>query len=114
MPSKPNIYSRQWFEFFHSDIDAARTVHEVDFICGFAPLPDFRRVLDVCCGTGRHARVLSSHGYSLTGIDRAPDAIASAKKLAGGPTYIQTNLLDYELEDQAFDLAIVIGQSFGY
>lgn len=63
-----NVYSRQWFEFFHIGIGEART--KTAFICRCAPLPDFRKVLDVCCGMGRHARALGSRGYSVTGIDR--------------------------------------------
>ncbi|HEY4285179.1 MAG TPA: class I SAM-dependent methyltransferase, partial [Chthoniobacterales bacterium] len=114
MGTKPNTYSRRWFEFFHSDIDETRTLHEVDFICCFAPLPDFSKVLDICCGTGRHARVLSNRGYSVTGVDCDSEAIASARKLAGGPIYVQTDFLDYQPEDHSFDLAIVMGQSFGY
>jgi len=28
MESEPNVYSRQWFEFFHAGIDEARTIRE--------------------------------------------------------------------------------------
>ena len=30
------------------------------------------RVLDIGCGTGRHAFALARRGYEVTGIDRSP------------------------------------------
>src|SRR5207237_10717793 len=87
MESEPNVYSRQWFEFFHAGIDEARTIRETEFICRCAPLPNFRKILDVCCGMGRHARPLSNRGYSVTGIDGDADAIAIARELGCGANY---------------------------
>jgi SAM-dependent methyltransferase len=114
MPPEANVYSREWFEFFHVDIDDARTNREATFVAHCAPLPDFRRVLDVCCGMGRHARALSSRGYSVTGIDRDLGAIATAQKIGGGPEYLSTDIRNYQPEDSVFDAAIVMGQSFGH
>src|SRR6202043_20187 len=88
MQAEPNIYSRQWFEFFHVGIDEARTTQETEFVCRCAPLPNFQRILDVCCGMGRYARALSNRGYSVTGIDRDADAIVNARGLSGGPDYV--------------------------
>jgi hypothetical protein len=44
---KSNCYSRRWFEFFHIGIAEARTTQEIDFVCACAPLPGFRKVVDV-------------------------------------------------------------------
>src|SRR5438270_6298851 len=111
---EPNTYSHLWFKFFHIGISETRTSEEVDFVCGCAPLPDFRRVVDVCCGMGRHARVLFSRGYSVTGVDRDIAAIVGARELARGPRYIQTDIRDYRPDAGAYDLAIIMSQSFGY
>jgi SAM-dependent methyltransferase len=35
-------------------------------------------VLDVACGYGRHMRWFAGRGHPVTGVDRAPDAIAAA------------------------------------
>ena len=78
------------------------------------PLPDFRKVVDVCCGMGRHARVLFSRGYSVTGVDRDIAAIIRARELAGGPRYIHTDVRDYQPDACAYDLTIIMSQSFGY
>lgn len=109
-----NSYSRRWFEFFHAPIAEERTKREVGFICGVAPLPEFRRVLDVCCGMGRHARELAARGYSVTGVERDADAIRKAQVLGGGPDYIEADIRSYRPEKSAYDLATVMSQSFGY
>jgi SAM-dependent methyltransferase len=114
MRAEPNAYSRRWFEFFHIDIGAARTIQEATFVCRCAPLPDFRKLADFCCGMGRHARALSSRGYSVIGIDRDADAIAEARELAGGASYVHADIRDYQPEPGTFDVAIVMSQSFGY
>lgn len=114
MSEESNAYSRQWFECFHLNIDEARTVRETTFICQCAPQPHFTKVADLCCGMGRHARALSSRGYSVTGVDRDPDVIAKARELAGGPSYVQADIRDHRLEPGAFDIAIVMAQSFGH
>src|ERR1700719_3572148 len=114
MVAQSNSYSPQWFEFFHAGIDEARTIRETDFICRCASRPDFRKILDVCCGMGRHARALANLGYSVTGIDRDTDAIAKARELGGGPNYIVADIRDYQPAPETFDAAIVMGQSFGH
>jgi SAM-dependent methyltransferase len=114
MRAEPNVYSRRWFEFFHIGIGEARTIQEATFVCRCAPLPDFRKLVDVCCGMGRHARALSSRGYSVIGIDRDADIISKARELAGGPNYVIADIREYRPEPDPFDVAIVMSQSFGY
>ena len=112
--SEPNSYSQRWFKSFHVGIAESRTAQEIDFVCACAPLPDFRKVVDVCCGMGRHARALFSRGYSVTGGDRDAVAIAKARELACGPSYIQSDVRDYQPDAGACDAAIVMSQSFGH
>jgi Trans-aconitate methyltransferase len=114
MRAEANVYSRQWFEFFHVGIEEARTIQETEFVCRCAPLPEFRNILDVCCGTGRHARALSDRGYSAVGMDRDPDVIAQARESVSGASFVVADIRDYQPETGAFDALIVMGQSFGH
>jgi SAM-dependent methyltransferase len=114
MRFEPNSYSHRWFRYFHIGIPESRTTQEIDFVCACGALPCFRNVVDLCCGMGRHARALFGRGYSVTGVDRDPVAIGRARDLAGGPSYIQADVRDYQLDSGAYDLAIVMSQSFGY
>src|SRR5438128_915199 len=107
-----NSYSAQWFKFFHAGIGQERTTKEVEFVCASAPMPAFRKVLDICCGMGRHARALSECGYVVTGIERDLVAIVRARELAGGPSFIQADVRYFQPDSGAYDVAIVMSQSF--
>ena len=112
--ANPNSYSPAWFEFFHVGIAASRTEQETAFIVRACPLPAYRRILDLCCGMGRHARALAALGYEVTGVERDTQAIAAARDQAGGPIYIQADVRDYQPNAAAFDAVAVMSQSFGY
>jgi SAM-dependent methyltransferase len=114
MNQTTNSYSQEWFRFFHAGIVESRTNQEVNFICTCAPLPRFRNVLDVCCGMGRHSRALAKCGYVVVGVERDAVAIARARELAGGPAYVEADVRDYAPPRGAYDLAILMSQSFGY
>lgn len=113
-PAAPNSYSEQWFNSFHLPITEAKTRAEIDFVCSFMPLPDFRRIVDVCCGMGRHARLLAARGYSVTAVDRDASILARAGQLGGGPRYLRADLRGYQPHLGEFDAGIVMGQSFGH
>lgn len=111
---QPNRYSDRWFKFFHAGIDDKRTSREVDFVCARAPLPQFKNVLDMCCGSGRHARALTERGYRVTAVDRDATALERAHQLASGPTYILSDIRYYEPQPRAIDLLAIMSQSFGH
>lgn len=41
-----------------------------------------KRVLDLCCGPGRHTVVLAKKGYTVTAVDRSPFLLIKAQELA--------------------------------
>ena len=58
------------------------TVGECDFIEKELNFDKSLRILDVGCGTGRHAIELSRRGYSVTGIDLSESQIQKAREKA--------------------------------
>lgn len=58
------------------------TVQEVTFLETEAGGNKNARILDVGCGTGRHAIELARRGYSVTGIDLSPNQLARAREKA--------------------------------
>jgi SAM-dependent methyltransferase len=57
----------------------------------FAPLMPAGEVLDLACGSGRHARLLASLGHPVLALDRDPAMLAQA----GGPGIAP---MEYDLE----------------
>ncbi|MCA0326313.1 MAG: class I SAM-dependent methyltransferase [Proteobacteria bacterium] len=44
-------------------------------------VPSGTPVLDIACGGGRHLRWFARHGHPVTGVDRDPQAVATARGL---------------------------------
>lgn len=55
------------------------TVREVDFLLEELALPPGAAILDVGCGTGRHALELARRGYAVTGLDLSAAMLARAR-----------------------------------
>jgi len=81
--------SNEWERFFdghapvYMDNSFTRnTVQEVDFILAELELPLKSCILDIGCGTGRHAVELVKRGYQITGVDISAGMLAEARKTA--------------------------------
>jgi SAM-dependent methyltransferase len=65
-------------------------------------VPEGAPVLDVACGFGRHMRFFAQRGHAVTGVDRAPDAVAAAR--------VHGEALEADIENGPWPLA---GREFG-
>jgi SAM-dependent methyltransferase len=68
-----------------------------NWVARFAPLIPAGDVLDLACGSGRHARLLAGLGHSVLAVDRDPLAL----ERANGPS-IQTQQVNLEEEGAAW------------
>jgi len=59
-----------------------RLVYELPFIEAQLQAAGARRVLDVACGTGRHALALAQRGYQVVGVDLSAAMIERARENA--------------------------------
>lgn len=78
-----------------------------EWVQRFAPLiPTASRVLDVACGSGRHAALLAALGHQVTGVDRDSEALA---RLPADVTAIHTDIENspWPLPGQQFDAVVV-------
>jgi SAM-dependent methyltransferase len=109
-----NPYSPTWFDTFLHTIDPAQTRREAEFLTRQLPLPRHRRVLDICCGPGRHSLELARLGYDVSGFDCNADVINRAKQAAGSAGNFLIHDMCHTREISGdFDAAILLWQSFG-
>jgi SAM-dependent methyltransferase len=57
-----------------------------------------RTVVDVGCGTGRHAELLAASGFSVVGIDSSPQMIDVARERAPDVEFLVADLLSWRPE----------------
>ena len=94
-----------------------RLAHELPFVERQLAAVGARRVLDVACGTGRHAIALAQRGYEVTGADLSAGMIERARENAAQAgsdvTFVVAGFgeLQAAVGDGAFDVALCLGNS---
>lgn len=83
------MYDRSWQRFFEveaptymDNVFTENTEFEVAFLFEELDLSEGDRVLDVGCGTGRHAIRLAEKGIRVTAIDLSAEMLTVARKAA--------------------------------
>ncbi|HEX8967861.1 MAG TPA: class I SAM-dependent methyltransferase [Chloroflexota bacterium] len=72
-----------------------------------------RRVLDLGCGTGGHSAQLAARGYSLVGVDRAPDMLRLARERGGTARFEAGDITHLDLAE-TFDAVLMMFAVLGY
>ncbi len=105
-----------WKEFFDEiapvyehEVFTRNTLAEVDFIEAELGLTQGAAVLDIGCGTGRHAIELARRGYQVTGVDISSGMLAVARQNAARASvsvdFIECPAQNFST-DKRFDAAI--------
>lgn len=116
----------QWYREFFDDLylrvyqplEAPEQVRrEVDFIVKALDLPAGAKVLDLCCGQGRHSLELARRGFQVVGVDLSEALLYAARKRAESEglsvTFLHCDMREIDFADE-FDAVINMFTSFGY
>jgi ubiquinone/menaquinone biosynthesis C-methylase UbiE len=110
---------KQWYEelfenyaeSYDKESYTQGTQGEVDFIEQEINFDKTKRILDMGCGTGRHAIELAKRGYNVTGIDLSGSqlkrAIEKAQKENLNIDFLRADARSLDFHDE-FDAAIMI------
>lgn len=95
------------------------TRQEVDMVVQVAGLGRGDRILDLCCGQGRHTLEFARRGFThVTGLDRSRYLIRLARRRAKKESltvnFREGDARKRRLPEDAFDCVMVLGNSFGY
>lgn len=76
--------------------------------------PAARRVLDVACGSGEHARILgTAFGFRVDGLDVEPAFVRIARAKNPGRQFFHADMTDFEL-GRTYDVVLCLFSSIGY
>ncbi len=99
------------------DIDINR--QEVDLLIKILQLSPEAKILDICCGQGRHSLELARRGFKfVNGLDRShyliQKAKMQAKKEALNLRFKEGDARKLPYSSDTFDVVLILGNSFGY
>lgn len=97
----------------HRDSQGAKS--EVDQMIRWLELPSGAKILDLCCGMGRHALALKEAGYEVTGLDLSEHLLNEARQQQGAEAidWLRGDMRALPLEG-GFDAVVNLFTSFGY
>jgi SAM-dependent methyltransferase len=75
--------------------------------------PNYKTVLDVGCGTGEHARLLTQAGFSVDGIDINADFVRIARRKNPTGLFVEADMSEFELSSR-YDVVMCLFSSIGY
>jgi SAM-dependent methyltransferase len=94
-----------------------RTAPQCDLVISALELQPGARVLDLCCGQGRHAVELVRRGFRVTGLDLSEHLLGLAHQRAEAAgvevEFVQRDMRDIPWDNE-FDAVVNLFTSFGY
>ena len=99
--------------------DQSITRHEIDMFWNFLQLSAEHKVLDLCCGQGRHSLELARRGCKyVDGLDRSSYLIQRGKGVAKKENlpvkFREGDARKLPFPVDNFDIVMIMGNSFGY
>ena len=110
-----NLYS-QYYDLFYSDKDYSA---EVDYINSLiqANNKNINSLLDMGCGTGKHAELFCNKGYTVHGIDLSEDMLKIAENRRIGKenklSFSHSNIQNLSL-NKKFDVVVSLFHVMSY
>lgn len=99
------------------EVRAGSASQQVHDIVRLLQLDQGARVLDLCCGPGRHSIALARRGFQVAGVDRTTNYLERARTEATNAglqiEFVQQDMRGFR-RPESFDAAINMLSSFGY
>jgi SAM-dependent methyltransferase len=121
------VDERPWYSGFFDDdylriflqvLPDERTAAEVNAVVERLGLAPGARLLDLCCGQGRHAVPLARLGCAVTGLDLSRPLLARAAARATGQGQavglVEADMRRLPFADASFDAVVNLFNAFGY
>lgn len=101
------------YDALYSEKDYAAEVTLLERAIQRHGAPGTRRVLDVGCGTGRHALELSSRGFDVVGVDRSSSMLAIAQARAPSLRFLEADMTEVDV-GETFDVVVILFAALSY
>ena len=117
MPWWDNYFGELYLRMFAAILTPDRTAQEIAGVMTMLNLRPGARILDLCCGQGRHSVPLARAGYRVTGLDRSSYLLEKAQtksdKAGVEIEWVQGDMRQLPWWGQ-FDACLNLFTAFGY
>ena len=110
---------REWFNHVYQDVyshrDENQADNEIQGALDILPLKSSDRILDLCCGNGRHCRALKRAGWTkIIGADYSFPLLKHAISEPPRARYLRADMRLLPFGNGCFDALLSFFTSFGY
>jgi ubiquinone/menaquinone biosynthesis C-methylase UbiE len=110
-----NLLYKKFAEHYDDIYFWKDTRNEVEFIDKLVDKHKLGRiVLDIACGTGRHAALMEEKGYDVVGIDINESMLKIARKKVKGVEFLEGDMKDLKVKDKSFDVVMCMFTAITY
>lgn len=114
-----NFFGEEYIKIGFETKSNERTIKEVDFMIREAEISKRDRILDLCCGIGRHTKEFAKRGYQIVGMDYNNKYLKINKDDASNGKLKNLRLVRGDMRQlcffsKSFDVIISFFGSFGY
>ncbi|MEW5923726.1 MAG: class I SAM-dependent methyltransferase [Candidatus Zixiibacteriota bacterium] len=103
---------------FFKALTDERTTGEIQELVALCKFNQSDKILDLCCGQGRHSNKLRQFGFKAIGFDFSRTLLSIAQKNAAdsdsGALFVRGNMKELPFQDAAFDWTLSLFGSFGF
>lgn len=111
------LWGETYLDEYQDTLTPERTLADVDFLERELHLEKGMKILDLCCGHGRHTIELAKRGYQMTGLDLNSFFLDKAKRDAEATDvtidWVKSDMREVPFENE-FDVVVNLFTAFGY
>jgi SAM-dependent methyltransferase len=116
-PWYAEFFGEDYVRMYRPFLTPGQTEADIAGIVGLLGLPAGSKILDLCCGQGRHSIPLAALGYEVTGLDLSRTLLNRARVAGRGAglrvRWVRSDMRDVPFEGE-YDAVINIFTAFGY
>jgi ubiquinone/menaquinone biosynthesis C-methylase UbiE len=112
---KEQMLYKRFAKYYDLQYAKKKYLEEVQFINAIIKKNQVngKRLLDVACGSGNHAKILIKQGYSITGVDLNREILSVARKKVPKAYFVTGDMRSFKLK-RKFDIILCMYTSMNY
>ena len=109
-----NWFDSEYYHVLYKNRDEKEAEFFIENLVQYLNLKQRKKLLDIACGKGRHAKYFNSLGFDVVGVDLSANSISTANKYKNKTLQFFEYDMREVYEENQFDVVTNLFTSFGY